>query len=59
MQDAFYNLNCFLLQVEKAPTVLKAGATKEEAENWKKVIESGEGGFMCTPTVHLLAPSFV
>ncbi|KAF5831905.1 ribosomal protein L7/L12 C-terminal domain-containing protein [Dunaliella salina] len=29
--------------VEKTPTVLKSGATKEEAENWKKVIESAGG----------------
>jgi hypothetical protein len=29
-------------QVEKSPVVLKGGVGKEDAEHWKKLIESGE-----------------
>jgi hypothetical protein len=36
-------------QVEKAPTVVKAGLKKEEAEELKKKLEAGEPGspFLC------------
>ena len=35
------------MQVEKAPTVVKAGLKKEEAEELQKKLEAGKRGDLC------------
>ena len=44
-------LVCWIVQVEKAPIVIKAGVKKEEAEELKKKLETGVRGIRASRAV--------